>query len=472
MSADDPWASADDIKKVDSDAESLDSLDRILEGPDDGDGDVNASPPDIWDLGPPPEDPWATVEESIGTVEEVEVVEEAAKEGKKAKKKKKKKNTKADASSIALEAASAASNSDGVEASPAAAAAPATLPATLDLQNYSEAELSSYVSHVVQVDENGSLNRDQLQKLLASFPFDLGTVDEIMLRCDANGDGVLDKAEFVAMIRRGVEQMTTPSTGASITTVPIDPRKIFSEVPPPPPPPPSSSQDKPPSTAAAVEPVVPEAEFQLIQAELRQCQVDLKAATDEAVASAMASRRLQGDMDALNHVVAVLTEEIGNHDKDMARAVEDTAVAEDGLEQVTREKAAALAEMSETKHRYQEATQAQCADKVRTAQALAEATAATTKATQELEAAREEHGVAMAAEGTRVANEACEEQLKRESHHQAALIELRESLTTAEATGKEQAATRAVEHEQALSYEKEAASATLTAVKAKHRALI
>jgi len=76
-------------------------------------------------------------------------------------------------------------------------------------------DLSSYVSRVFQLrDQSKGLDREEFAQLLAetSFPFDLGTVDDVFTQGDTNGDGLIDRAEFAALMRRGGQKMMTTKT--------------------------------------------------------------------------------------------------------------------------------------------------------------------------------------------------------------------------------------------------------------------
>ena len=77
----------------------------------------------------------------------------------------------------------------------------------LALSQYTPQQLQKYFKNLFKIgDKNGDglLERDELVALLShsGFPFDLGTVDEILRDGDINGDGMLDCAEFTTLMTR------------------------------------------------------------------------------------------------------------------------------------------------------------------------------------------------------------------------------------------------------------------------------
>ena len=74
----------------------------------------------------------------------------------------------------------------------------------LDLSKFSASQLKQYLSKLFQIgdtDGSGTLDRKELKGLLAwsGFDFAVTDVDDILLKCDKDGDGLISYDEFVSL---------------------------------------------------------------------------------------------------------------------------------------------------------------------------------------------------------------------------------------------------------------------------------
>jgi len=79
----------------------------------------------------------------------------------------------------------------------------------LTFEKYTPDQLQQYIAKLFDIgdkDKNGTLEIGEMRDLLSfsGFPFDLGKAEEVMKKCDKNGDGVIDHQEFAAMMRVAV----------------------------------------------------------------------------------------------------------------------------------------------------------------------------------------------------------------------------------------------------------------------------
>jgi len=98
----------------------------------------------------------------------------------------------------------------------------------LALSNYTPKQLKSYFKHLFKIgdrDGSGTLDRKEIDQLLnhSGFQFDLGSVDDVLRAGDQNGDGLLDLAEFVALMTQATQatqaQTATVSIGEATTLI-------------------------------------------------------------------------------------------------------------------------------------------------------------------------------------------------------------------------------------------------------------